>query len=72
MGKHFKRYLCFLSRTAFGFIPYLKALCNIFDGEQAFNVLFNLIELARASIQKVDPICKNLCTPPLQLSFDEY
>ena len=40
--------------------------------EQAYNLLFNLVELARTNIQKVDPICENLCLPPAQLSFDGY
>ena len=56
----------------FGYIPYSKALCNILDGEQAYNLLFNLVELARTNIQRVDPICESLCLPPPLLSFDEY
>ena len=58
----------------FGYIdiPYSKALCNILDGEQAYNFLFNLVELARTNIQRVDPICESLCLPPPLLSFDEY
>ena len=67
-----KRYLWFFSKTVFGFNPYSKALCNILDGEQAYNLLFNFVELARTNIQRVDPICESLCLPPPQLSFDEY
>ena len=72
LSKHLKRYLCFFSKTVFGFNPYSKALCNILDGEQAYNLLFNFVELARTNIQRVDPICESLCLPPPQLSFDEY
>ena len=62
-----KIFVLFSQGLALALSPYSKALCNIFDGEQALNVLFNLIEL-----QKVDPICRNMCPPSPQLSFDEY
>ena len=54
------------------YIPYSKALCKILEGEQAYNLPFNLVELARTNIQKVDPVCESLCLPPAQLFFDEY
>ena len=72
LGRHLQKYLYFFSKTVFDYIPYSEALCKILDGEQAYNFLFNLVQLARAKIQKVDPICENLFLPPAQLSFGEY
>ena len=73
LGKHLQQYLCFFSKTVFGFSPFSKALCNILDGEQeAYHLIFNLVELAGTNVENVDPICESLGLPPAQLSFEEY
>ena len=72
LSKPVQSYMCYFSNLIFGFIPYAKYLCNVFEGEQAYNVIFNLIELIRTNIQKIDPICESVCTPPQLLQFDDY